>query len=242
MFVVIRLLEECVRAAAAAVSRRDGDVLVMDCVDGWFIIFVENLVVVFVGMLIDRVLFVCVYDVVEVWVMFEVLEIGVDGVCLRTNDSAEVRALVDVMCLFGGELSEKLELVFVWVIVVKCVGVGDWCVVDVVMNFEFGEGMLVGSFASGLFLIYAENIECGYVNMCLFRVNVGLMVLYVCVLNGKMFYLSELWCGSEIFVCVVDGRTRVVNVVRVKMERCSMFMIEVDYLSGFDVGMFVVLF
>ena len=240
-FAVIRSPEECARAAAAAASRRDGDVLVMDCVDGWSIIPAENLVAAFAGTPIDRALFACVHDAAEARVMLEALETGVDGVCLRTNDPAEVRALADAMRSFGGESSEKLELVPARVTAVKRVGAGDRCAVDAATNFELGEGMLVGSFASGLFLIHAENIECGYVNTRPFRVNAGPTASYVRAPNGKTSYLSELRCGSEIRVCAADGRTRLANVARVKMERRSMLMIEADHPSGPDVGTLAVL-
>ena len=72
--------------------------------------------------------------------MLEALETGVDGVCLRTNDPAEVRALADAMRSFGGIPREKVELVPARVTAVKRVGAGDRCAVDAATNFELGEG------------------------------------------------------------------------------------------------------
>jgi 3-dehydroquinate synthase II len=45
--------------------------------------------------------------------------------------------------------------------------------VDLCSNMVPGEGMLVGSFARGLFLVHSECAESAYINSRPFRVNAG---------------------------------------------------------------------
>lgn len=44
---------------------------------------------------------------------------------------------------------------------------------DLCSNMVPGEGMLVGSFARGLFLVHSECTESSYINSRPFRVNAG---------------------------------------------------------------------
>ena len=44
---------------------------------------------------------------------------------------------------------------------------------DLCSNMAPGEGMLVGSFARGLFLVHSECAESAYINSRPFRVNAG---------------------------------------------------------------------
>ena len=220
--------EDC--AGASARAREARGVVVMEAVDGaWSVIPAENLVAAFAGNE-DGTLLASVGDAAEARVMLEALETGVDGVVLRTNDPNEVRALDAMMREhFGGECAEKISLVGARVTGVSRVGAGDRCAVDACVNFSPGEGMLVGSFASGLFLVHAENVECGYVNTRPFRVNAGPTASYCRAPGGKTNYLSELRAGSEILVVDSSGRARVANVARVKMERRSLVMIEAEH-------------
>ena len=221
--------EDC--AAAAREASEANGVVVMEAADGaWSIIPAENLVAAFAGNANAGTLMASVSDATEARVMLEALETGVDGVVLRTNDPSDVRALDAMMREhFGGECAEKISLVGARVTGVSRVGAGDRCAVDACVNFELGEGMLVGSFASGLFLVHAENVECGYVNTRPFRVNAGPTASYCRAPGGKTNYLSELRAGSEILVVDASGRARVANVARVKMERRSLVMIEAEH-------------
>lgn len=53
------------------------------------------------------------------------------------------------------------------------VGMGDRVCVDLCSMLAPGEGMLVGSFSRGLFLVHSECMESAYINSRPFRVNAG---------------------------------------------------------------------
>jgi len=219
--------------AVAGVSDGETSAVVMEALEDWSVIPAENLVAAFAGS--ARELYAVARDAVEARVMLEALEVGVDGVLLRTDDPGEVRAMKEVMravCGGDGRGSERVELSSARVTAIRRVGTGDRAAVDCATNFEPGEGMLVGSFASGLFLVHAENIECGYVNSRPFRVNAGPTASYCKVPGGRTKYLSELRAGSEILVVGADGRARSTNVARVKIERRSLILVEAEHPSA----------
>jgi 3-dehydroquinate synthase II len=223
--------EECEAAVRAALSSSSSsssspDIVVMDANEDWGIIPAENLVAAYASSSSTR-LFARVRDATSARTMLEALETGVDGVVLCTSDPKEVRAIDAILREhFASRDDGRVDLVAATVTDVKRVGAGDRCAVDACVNFAQGEGMLVGSFASGLFLVHAENVECGYVNVRPFRVNAGPTASYCAAPDDKTAYLSELKAGSEILCCDSHGRTRVANVARVKIERRSLVLIE----------------
>jgi 3-dehydroquinate synthase class II len=218
--------EECEAAVRAASSSSSPDIVVMDANEDWGIIPAENLVAAYASSSSTR-LFARVRDATNARTMLEALETGVDGVVLCTSDPKEVRAIDGILREhFASRDDSRVDLVAATVTDVKRVGAGDRCAVDACVNFAQGEGMLVGSFASGLFLVHAENVECGYVNTRPFRVNAGPTASYCAAPDDKTAYLSELKAGSEILCCDSHGRTRVANVARVKIERRSLVLIE----------------
>jgi 3-dehydroquinate synthase class II len=56
---------------------------------------------------------------------------------------------------------------------VERIGPGDRVCVDLSCLMRPGEGLLVGSFAAGLFLVHSECEESQYINSRPFRVNAG---------------------------------------------------------------------
>jgi 3-dehydroquinate synthase II len=222
--------EACARAGALADDETCGGAVVMDAASGWSVIPAENLVAAFGGGQRRNALFARCGDAESARVMLEALETGVDGVVLASDDPMEVRAMSEVMKehFSGDDGANDVELVEATLTSIKRVGPGDRVAVDACVNFAPGEGLLVGSFASGLFLVHAENVECGYVNTRPFRVNAGPTASYICAPEGKTAYLSELRAGSEVLACDYRGKTRVINVARAKIERRSMVLIEAE--------------
>jgi 3-dehydroquinate synthase II len=223
--------EACARAGALADDETVGGAVVMDAASGgWSVIPAENLVAAFGGGQRRNALFARCGDAESARVMLEALETGVDGVVLASDDPMEVRAMSEVMKehFSGDDGANDVELVEATLTAIKRVGAGDRVAVDACVNFAPGEGLLVGSFASGLFLVHAENVECGYVNTRPFRVNAGPTASYCQAPDGKTAYLSELRAGSEVLACDYRGKTRVINVARAKIERRSMVLIEAE--------------
>ena len=167
--------------------------------DGWKVIPWENLVAAYGATPHSRV-FAVARTAADAVAAFEALEVGVDGVVLRTDDVGEVRELS--AHVGGGDAqpssasasanSARLSLTRAVVTKVAVVGSGDRVCVDCVAAFAPGEGLLVGSFARGLFLVHSECLDAeGYVNARPFRVNAGPLCSYVATPGGKTAYLRR---------------------------------------------------
>lgn len=105
-------------------------------------------------------------------------------------------------------------------------GMGDRVCVDLCSLMKPGEGLLVGSFARGLFLVHSECLETDYIASRPFRVNAGPVHAYVAVPGGKTCYLSELKSGKEVLVVDQNGQQRTAIVGRVKIETRPLVLVE----------------
>ncbi|MFH1055148.1 MAG: 3-dehydroquinate synthase II [Candidatus Altiarchaeota archaeon] len=187
----------------------------------WKVIPLENLIAALQG---KCKIIVEVSDEKEAKTALETLEVGADGVLVNNIKSVKkVKSLAEEIS------SEKLTLVPVTVKSIKPVGMGDRVCVDTCSMLNVGEGMLVGSQSSGLFLIHSESIETEYVAARPFRVNAGPVHAYIRVPGGKTRYLSELKAGDEIMAVDKDGKTRTAIVGRVKVEKRPLVVVEAEY-------------
>ncbi|KAJ7570315.1 hypothetical protein O6H91_01G114700 [Diphasiastrum complanatum] len=114
---------------------------------------------------------------------------------------------------------------------IEHVGMGDRVCVDLCCLLAPGEGLLVGSFARGLFLVHSECLESEYVESRPFRVNAGPVHAYVAIPSGRTAYLSELRSGVDVLVVNAYGETRTATVGRVKVESRSLVLIEAEVTS-----------
>jgi 3-dehydroquinate synthase II len=92
-----------------------------------------------------------------------------------------------------------------------------------------GEGMLVGCQSSGLFLIQAETAENPFVAPRPFRVNAGSTAQYLLASGGNTKYLSEIRAGDEVLIVDKEGRSRVTNICRTKIEWRPLMLIEAEH-------------
>ncbi|KAL9668905.1 hypothetical protein QQ045_006446 [Rhodiola kirilowii] len=109
---------------------------------------------------------------------------------------------------------------------IYAVGMGDRVCVDLCSLMRPGEGLLVGSYARGLFLVHSECLESNYIASRPFRVNAGPVHSYVAVPGGRTMYLSELKAGKEVIVVDQMGRQRTAIVGRVKIETRPLILVE----------------
>lgn len=159
-------------------------------------------------------------------VMLEALEMGVEGVVLSTSDAKEVRALADYLRRREIQSIRRLDY---WVAViqsVKTVGMGDRVCVDLTSELSPGEGLLVGNFSRGFFLVHSECEETGYIRSRPFRVNAGPVHCYMLMPDGKTKYLSELRSGDEVMVVNAAGESRIANIGRIKIEKRPLMLID----------------
>ncbi len=188
----------------------------------WKIIPLENLIAKTRG---KTKLLAEVSSVKEAKVALETLELGADGVVLKT---ASLKELEETAAL-SKKATSVLELVSVDVVEVKEIGTGARACIDTCELMKPGEGMLLGCQSSGLFLVQAEVHESPYVESRPFRVNAGTLSLYALVSPTRTRYLSELKAGEEVLVVDREGKVRLTNVARVKIEWRPMILIEAEY-------------
>ena len=161
----------------------------------------------------------------EAKLALETMEHGSDGVLLSSNDGNEIRKLGELIEKTSQEMYELKEAT---VTKVESVGLGDRVCVDTFSMMEVGEGMLIGSFASGLFLVHSESLESEYVASRPFRVNAGAVHAYVMTPGNKTRYLSELEAGDEVITINTKGEAKTAIIGRSKIERRPLLMIEAE--------------
>ncbi len=157
-------------------------------------------------------------------VALHTLELGVDGVVITPSSPNDI----EEMDHFLKQLEETVTLVKGRVVSVKPIGPGARVCVDTCEIMDQGEGMLVGSQSSGLFLVEAEVHKNPHVEPRPFRVNAGPVSSYVLTPGSKTRYLSELKAGDEILIVNRLGRARPGHIGRVKIERRPMILVEIE--------------
>jgi 3-dehydroquinate synthase II len=208
--------ETAIRAAELS-----SDYIIIHCLD-WKVIPLENLIAKTRG---KSKLFAEVSSAKEAKLALETLELGADGVVLKTSNPDELLETAVV----AKKKSPKFELVPAKVVELKEIGTGARVCVDTCDLMKPGEGILVGCQSSGLFLVQAEVHESPYVETRPFRVNAGPISLYTLSSPTRTRYLSELKTGDEVLIVDREGKVRSTNVARVKIEWRPMILVEAEY-------------
>ncbi|WCJ20788.1 3-dehydroquinate synthase [Euphorbia peplus] len=196
--------------------------IVFDLLD-WQIIPAENIVAAFQAS--QKTVFAISNTPSEAQIFLEALEHGLGGVVLKVED---VDAVIELKDYFDkrNETSNLLSLTKATITRIQVAGMGDRVCVDLCSLMRPGEGLLVGSFARGLFLVHSECLESNYIASRPFRVNAGPVHAYVSVPGGKTCYLSELKAGKEVIIVDQKGKKRTAIVGRVKIETRPLVFVE----------------
>ncbi len=213
VFFPIASKDDEVRAA----TEHPGKTLVLQMRD-WTIIPLENLVAQRSG------LFAEVAGAEDARTVTQILEKGVDGIVLVTDDPAEIKRTCELVKGHG----EPIALVVAKVTAVVPLGMGDRVCLDTCTNMSPGQGMLVGDSSSAFFLVHSETIETPYVATRPFRVNAGAVHAYLLCPGGRTKYLSEMAGGDEVLIVRHDGATEVAYLGRSKVERRPMLRVEAE--------------
>ncbi len=184
----------------------------------WKVIPVENLVAQ------RQKLFVEVKNAEEARLMSEILEKGVDGVLLKSQDIGEIKQTISVV----KRISDKLSLVPAKITRVALLGMGDRVCIDSCTEMRPGEGMLVGNSSDAFLLVHSETIPSPYVATRPFRVNAGALHAYVLVPGGATKYLSGLRSGDPVMIVNGKGDTQRAYVGRCKVERRPLLLISAE--------------
>lgn len=169
-----------------------------------------------------------VSDIREAKLALEALELGVDGVVFTAKSPEDILEIDRFL-----RPLQELQLAPAKVVSVRSLGSGVRVCVDTCELMSQGEGMLVGSQSSGLFLVEAEVHRNPHVEPRPFRVNAGPVSSYVLTPSFKTRYLSELKAGDEILIVDRTGKTRKGHVGRTKIERRPMFLVETEVNGKF---------
>ncbi len=200
---------------AVALSRK-GYVIVET--EDWNVIPLENLV-----SMSDRII-ALVKDFESAELALNVLEKGVCGILLSTQEPAVVRKVASLL-KSGSPLAEIVPLTISRIIPA---GMGDRVCVDTCSILSDSEGMLIGNTSAGAFLVHAETLENPYVAPRPFRVNAGAVHAYAAMPGGKTAYLSDLKAGDRVLISDSRGATKEATVGRVKIELRPLLLIEAE--------------
>jgi 3-dehydroquinate synthase II len=192
--------------------------LIISC-GNWRVIPLENLIARIKG---KSKLITEVTTAEEAKVALETLELGTDGVLLKTSDPDEILRTVAIV----KPEALKLEMAIAKIVSTKPISTGARVCVDTCELMKHGEGMLVGSQSAGLFLVEAEVNENPYVASRPFRVNAGPLSMYTLGTLQTTRYLSELKAGDEVTIVNREGKTRKSNVGRIKIEIRPLILVE----------------
>lgn len=197
------------------------DYIILDCLN-WKVIPLENLIARTRG---RSKLLAEISSAEDARLALETLELGADGVVLKTSDIDELMKTAAVT----EKQALKVDLEPVKVVEIKRIGTGARVCVDTCDIMKPGEGILVGCQSSGLFLVEAEVHENPFVETRPFRINAGPVSLYTLSSLSKSKYLSELKAGSEILIVDRSGNTRLTNIARVKIEWRPLILVEAEF-------------
>ncbi|MDO8427906.1 MAG: 3-dehydroquinate synthase II [Candidatus Diapherotrites archaeon] len=166
----------------------------------------------------------------EAKLALNVMEIGVDGILLETEQSSEVKKLQKI--LEESTALKPMQLETATVIQVLPLGNGARSCIDTCTLMEENQGLLVGSSSQGMLLIQAEVTVNSLVNTRPFRVNAGAVSLYTLMSNAKTQYLEEAKAGVEVLIIDKKGQCIQSNVVRNKIEIRPLVLVEAQSSTG----------
>jgi 3-dehydroquinate synthase II len=196
------------------------DYVILNCLD-WRVIPLENLIARVSG---KSKLIAEAANAEEARLVLEALELGTDGVLLKTSDINELTKTA----LLIKKQTPKITLASAKITSLKQIDTGARVCVDTCDLMTTGEGMLIGCQSAGLFLVEAEVHENPYVQSRPFRVNAGASSNYALASLQNTRYLSELKAGDEALIVNREGKVRCTNVGRAKIEFRPLLLVEAE--------------
>jgi 3-dehydroquinate synthase II len=193
------------------------EIAIVDSQD-WTIIPLENIIAQGAKVVFP------VFSLEDAKVALTILEKGVWGILIRTDDPAIVKEIVT----FARGIGSQVVLQEFIIRDVQKVSMGDRVCIDTITDMKLGEGMLIGNYSNAFFLVHSESVENPYVEPRPFRVNAGAVHAYIMIPDGKTKYLDELRTGDEILVVNQKGKCFVSTIGRLKIEKRPMLNVVAD--------------
>lgn len=201
------------------------DRIIMDSTD-WKIIPAENLIATCQNC--NTEIFAVVNTTQEAKAMFGMLQIGVDGCVLRTENIEEIISFASLKSQMIDKIGGTLDgLTYATIAKVSPVNLGERVCIDTCSILREDEGLLVGSSSQAMFVVLSEAAKVAYVPSRAFRINAGAVHSYCMLAGGNTKYLAEICAGDEVMIVSKSGQsTRTAIVGRAKIERRPLLMIE----------------
>jgi 3-dehydroquinate synthase II len=165
-----------------------------------------------------------VASVEDAKVALTILEKGVWGILIRTDQPSVVKEIVK----YAKGIGSQLTLQEFMIKDIQKVSMGDRVCIDTITDMKLGEGMLIGNYSNAFFLVHSESVENPYVEPRPFRVNAGAVHAYILMPNGKTKYLDELKTGDDVLITNQKGETFASTVGRLKIEKRPMLNVIAD--------------
>lgn len=194
------------------------DKIVIVRTSDWTVIPLENLIAQTEKLIAE------VSDSREAETALGILEKGVDGVLINSQDPAEVKKAIAT----ARKTRQTLQLKTARIVKVIHSGMGDRVCIDTCTMMSQGQGMLVGNSSRALFLVHSETVVNPYVEPRPFRVNAGPVHAYTFLADNKTKYLSELKAGDLILIVDYQGKTEEAIVGRTKIEKRPLLFIQAE--------------
>ncbi|MNO73415.1 3-amino-4-hydroxybenzoic acid synthase [compost metagenome] len=156
----------------------------------------------------------------------EVMEVGCDGIVLRSSKESDITELNSI----AESLEQgQLDIVVAKVTRVQHLGPGERACIDTTSLLSKEDAMIIGSTSGGGLLVCSETHYLPYMNTRPFRVNAGAVHSYVWCPHDTTAYITDLRVGSQVSVIDIHGKVRTVNVGRMKVEVRPLLLIEAEY-------------
>lgn len=211
------------------ISEKGANFVIID-VEDWKIIPLENIIATLQGT--DTEIFALAKSIEEVETLFTVLELGVDGIIIESDDEDEVSKIQHIIRKFAFNITTAK------ILEIKDIGIGERVCIDTVSMLCEGEGMLIGNKSNFLFLVHNESVGSSFTSPRPFRVNAGAVHSYTITPDGTTKYLSELESGSQILIVNARGMARIVSVGRAKIESRPLRLFKA--ICGSEIGAIIV--
>ncbi len=211
------------------ISDKGANFVIIDVAD-WKIIPLENIIATLQGT--NTEIFALAKSIEEVETLFSVLELGVDGIIIESDDEDEVSKIEHIIRKFSFNITPAK------ILEVKDIGIGERVCIDTVSMLCEGEGMLIGNKSNFLFLVHNESVGSSFTSPRPFRVNAGAVHSYTITPDGTTKYLSELESGSQILIVNARGMARIVSVGRAKIESRPLRLFKA--ICGSEIGSIIV--
>src|SRR5919107_1961582 len=156
-------------------SQKGANFVIID-VDDWKIIPLENIIATLQKTHTE--IFALAKSVGEIETLFSVLELGVDGIIIESQDEGDLVKIQNIVkkILF--------DIIPAKILDIKDIGIGERVCIDTVSMLSEGEGMLIGNKSNFLFLVHNESIGSSFTSPRPFRVNAGAVHCYTITPDG----------------------------------------------------------